>query len=632
MDVLYMKKHIVLATLVAVTSLQADFDFGSCSGSGSFEQMVTKHTSRDDVMMVGTIPAGIEGLRVSLKSDDDVDVRLYGENDDKVVAWPDGILHRGIEKSTRYKGSEVTYSGYDGVDGDKGDEFIEIGGTVPVDMTMKVFGYRAGHATVKYSWSGKAGCTTQESGTGKFAQELKKGVSRLVGNIPANVRNIDINLTSSNDLDIQLFDEKGTAIISWKPQGLMSGMGVQSMDYHGMRITWSGYAGTMGNHGNEYIRINGTTSEMLIMKVYGYENGNAEVNYAWGTESSIVDGDWSEWSEWSAGSCVYGEKVSTRTRSCDNPAPANGGAECQGESIDRKIESCQATSMTYKTSSTPVQLSELPTDIKESSGLIYIDGRLFTHNDAPDTQNIYEINEAGSILRTIHLPGALQIDWEDITQDETYVYIADIGNNTQYRKPSYKPETIYRVLKSDLLTKTSVTFDKIIYSYSDENPAGAGVPDGEKWYYTTEYDGETLFAYKDSLYVFSKNWKDKITHVYKIPKTPGTYVAPVQATKTLPFLVTAAEANPETNAVALVGYDSVYVQKQYVYVIDNIPGDRFFDGDIHEIDVTSEPRNFHQIEAVAFKDNKTLYISSDKFENIYLGTYPASLFKMTIAE
>ena len=51
-----------------------------------------------------------------------------------------------------------------------------------------------------------------------------------------------------------------------------------------------------------------------------------------------VNGGWSVWGSWSGCTVTCGGGSQTRTRSCTNPPPAGGGADCQG--ISSQSQSC----------------------------------------------------------------------------------------------------------------------------------------------------------------------------------------------------------------------------------------------------------------------------------------------------
>ena len=51
-----------------------------------------------------------------------------------------------------------------------------------------------------------------------------------------------------------------------------------------------------------------------------------------------VDGGWSVWAGWSECDVTCGSGSRTRTRTCDNPPPANGGDNCVG--ADRSTDVC----------------------------------------------------------------------------------------------------------------------------------------------------------------------------------------------------------------------------------------------------------------------------------------------------
>jgi hypothetical protein len=60
--------------------------------------------------------------------------------------------------------------------------------------------------------------------------------------------------------------------------------------------------------------------------------------------SKKVNGNWGAWSAFGACSKTCGGGTQTRTRLCNNPAPANGGAACVGSASES--QSCNTQSCT----------------------------------------------------------------------------------------------------------------------------------------------------------------------------------------------------------------------------------------------------------------------------------------------
>ena len=56
--------------------------------------------------------------------------------------------------------------------------------------------------------------------------------------------------------------------------------------------------------------------------------------------STAVQGNWGSWSDWSSCSQSCGSGSRSRSRECNNPAPAHEGEECQGSST--KTEVCRS--------------------------------------------------------------------------------------------------------------------------------------------------------------------------------------------------------------------------------------------------------------------------------------------------
>ncbi len=77
----------------------------------------------------------------------------------------------------------------------------------------------------------------------------------------------------------------------------------------------------------------------------------------------------------------------------------------------------------------PLTTLPLSSTLSETSGLIVWEDYVWTHNDNTDTI-LYGLDTLTAEVMDEHpLPGVENIDWEEISQDEQYIYVGDFGNN-----------------------------------------------------------------------------------------------------------------------------------------------------------------------------------------------------------
>ncbi|XP_053403013.1 hemicentin-1-like [Mercenaria mercenaria] len=62
--------------------------------------------------------------------------------------------------------------------------------------------------------------------------------------------------------------------------------------------------------------------------------GDTEQTMTCNSQNCPIDGNWGDWSQWSTCSATCGNQTISRTRSCDNPAAQYGGADCSGSDIE----------------------------------------------------------------------------------------------------------------------------------------------------------------------------------------------------------------------------------------------------------------------------------------------------------
>lgn len=244
-------------------------------------------------------------------------------------------------------------------------------------------------------------------------------------------------------------------------------------------------------------------------------------------------------------------------------------------------------------------LSKLEATVDESSGLIYLNGKVITHNDSGGEAALYEINEGnGRVTRKVMIVDAANRDWEDIDLDDTHIYIGDFGNNNGTRKDL----RIYKIEQTDYLDSNSqANAQAIDFSYEDQTDFTSSPM-------ATNFDAEGLIAYGDFLYVFTKNWVDNRTNIYRLPKTPGTHVAVRIDELDSNGLITGAAYNSLADRIVLVGYSGF---SPFMLEISDFSGEKFSNGSIIRYELNVPGGNSFQVEAIAFTDLRRHLLSCE---------------------
>ena len=260
-----------------------------------------------------------------------------------------------------------------------------------------------------------------------------------------------------------------------------------------------------------------------------------------------------------------------------------------------------------------VAIGNIPIEIKETSGLIHYNGQLITHNDSDSAPQLYVLDiETLQIVRTVTVIGEENIDWEDISQDASHIYIGDIGNNRGTRIDL----GILKISKEEFDSSDEVTAERITYLYEDQTDFTE--TDG------SDFDAEALFVLDNDLIVLTKQWQSGGTVAYKIPKTPGAFLAERMDSYQVNGLITGATFDGFTRTLYLVGYSQL-LRPFFVDVPEVNTGSVFSGNPIK----TNLEIGTAQVEALTFSGD-TFYATSEEFVNQPLVNSASQLFSFTL--
>lgn len=262
------------------------------------------------------------------------------------------------------------------------------------------------------------------------------------------------------------------------------------------------------------------------------------------------------------------------------------------------------------------KLADLPARVAESSGVVGAGvDKVWTHSDSGEANELFLVDTAGTLLRTLLIGNATNVDWEDLARDDqNRIWINDAGNNGNGRRDL----RLYRITDPDSHNLDTVQADILNFSFSDQTlfPPPAS---------QHNFDIEAICWYADSIFLFTKDRSTPFTgytKLYSLPAEPGSHIALLRDSLFIDSdiqrgRVTAADIDTATGTLALL-------TRAQVLCLFGYSGTSFFRGQSRSYFFTGR---VDQVEALAFVNSNTLYMTDEgsPANNVRGGLYRVNL-------
>lgn len=272
----------------------------------------------------------------------------------------------------------------------------------------------------------------------------------------------------------------------------------------------------------------------------------------------------------------------------------------------------------------------LTSQLNEISGIIFSEQKLYGLLDSGGGNSIYEINPTnGTIIKTIILSGTTNVDWEDMTQDATHIYVCDTGNNIsgnridlkiyKFPKIAIGPDAISIIPSSDIET--------INFRYPDQ-PQPELIPPSTN---NTSFDCEAVAFNRGKLHLITKNWLGSTAVHYVLPITAGNYIAErFDEINTGNVKITGADFGAFDELI-LIGYEIVGFANCALFLDYGFDGSYFYfnTGCKRRLNI-SNAIAFGQVEGICFENALKGYISNEKFNPNSFVNVPPRIYKFDI--
>jgi len=208
----------------------------------------------------------------------------------------------------------------------------------------------------------------------------------------------------------------------------------------------------------------------------------------------------------------------------------------------------------------PYSKLEIPANL-EPSGLVK--SRLWkdvywAHNDSGDIPRVFAVHRDGRIYPSerygaahgVHIPDAVNVDWEDITTDDKgNLIIADFGNSEQNDR---RDLCLYYIFEPHPSVGQTSVQKKVFFAYPDQKTIPSPV---------RNFDAEAIFFAHGKVYILTKHRSDSGTTLYRLDSEDPFKVNVLTWVDSFDTQgkVTGADASPDGRRLAVLTYDGVWV-------------------------------------------------------------------------
>jgi len=242
------------------------------------------------------------------------------------------------------------------------------------------------------------------------------------------------------------------------------------------------------------------------------------------------------------------------------------------------------------------KITSLDKKVDETSGLIFYDNSFWTINDSGDNPNLYRLDQStGEVSQIITLSNGTNVDWEDIAQDEKFIYIGDTGNNHGSRTKFQ----VYKVAKSKISSSGNLTIEAEIIEFIYENQPSMLIA------YAHDFDCEALTIINDKLTLFTKNWGSNNTDCYQIDDSG---IAKKVASYKSEGLITGAHYEASKDRIIMIGYQRSNKKEPFIFQIAS------FSKSANTIRHDLPDLAGYQTESICINDEK-IYITNEANNN-----------------